>query len=224
MFALQRSVGFRARQDSPARAIAASADGCSEALRRLPRGVCIIAFGQGDRFFGLTATSVSPLSLDPPTILMSVALRSPVSQQFLASRSFGVSALAADHDDLAERFSGGAAIAESELRDGVWSASEQAAPTLANAAAAFDCEHDRVIDHRGHAIVVARVRDARAISASSALVCWRGAYSQLGWTEDEISRAIGVTPVRTKPGVVERLPRRPIEAKESLPPPLHRVD
>jgi hypothetical protein len=32
---------------------------------------------------------------------------------------------------------------------------------------------------------------------SSALVYWRGTFNQLGWTDDEICRAVGVTPRRS---------------------------
>ncbi|GEM_PF-142822 len=204
----QRPVEFprqRARRDAPA--IGAAAD-FPEALRRLPRNVCVIAFEHGERLFGLTATSVSPLSLDPATLLVGVPRRWPVAQQFLASRSFGVSALAADQDALAERFSAGAAIGERERREGGWIGFETAAPTLADATAAFACERDAVFEHRGGAVVIARVLSVRASSGSSALVSWQGVYSQLGWTKDEISRATGQSPVRTKERAVAPFPQR----------------
>jgi flavin reductase (DIM6/NTAB) family NADH-FMN oxidoreductase RutF len=166
-----------------------------EALRRLPRGVSVMTFGEGDERFGLTATSVSSLSLDPPTILVSVNRSSPISREFLRSRSFGVSVLAAGHDALAERFSGGAEIPEAERRDDIWAASVSGVPLLAEAVAAFDCEQDDIMECHGCAVVVGRVHSVRAPGGSSALVYWRGAYNQLGWTEDEISRAVGLSPV-----------------------------
>lgn len=166
-----------------------------EAVRRLPRGVSVISFGAGDERFGLTATSVSSLSLDPPTILVSVNRESPFFREFLRSRSFGVSVLAGGHDALADRFSGGAQIPEAERRrDDVWAASASGVPLLVEAVAAFDCEQDDTMECHGYAVVVGRVRSVRARGGSSALVYWRGAYNQLGWTEDEISRAVGLSP------------------------------
>ena len=177
-------------------AAAPRADGFPEALRRLPRGVSIITFGETKRF-GLTATSVSSLSREPPTILVSVDRRGPLSREFLRSRSFGVSVLAAGHDSLAERFSGGAPIADQEGRpDRIWVSPASGVPLLEDAVATFDCARDDVMECHGHAIVVGSVRGVRLPGKSSALVYWRGAYNRLGWTEEEISRAVGVTPKR----------------------------
>jgi flavin reductase (DIM6/NTAB) family NADH-FMN oxidoreductase RutF len=178
----------------------ASADsgarGFPEALRRLPRGVSVITFGEREHF-GLTATSVSSLSREPPTILVSVDLSAPLSREFLRSPFFGVSVLAAGHDALADRFSLGAPIMEEERQgDKIWVSPESGVPLLVDAVAAFDCERDDVMECHGHAIVVGSVRGVRAPGRSSALVYWRGTYNQLGWSEEEICRAVGVTPTR----------------------------
>jgi flavin reductase (DIM6/NTAB) family NADH-FMN oxidoreductase RutF len=165
-----------------------------EALRRLPRGVSIITLG-GKEPFGLTATSVSSLGRNPPTILVSVDKSISLSRRLLAGRRFGISVLAAGHDDLAERFAGGARISEDSRRSDVWLSPESGVPLLADAVAAFDCELDDTMECHGHAIVVGLVRGVIAPGKCSALVYWRGAYDHLGWTEDEVSRAIGVTPV-----------------------------
>jgi flavin reductase (DIM6/NTAB) family NADH-FMN oxidoreductase RutF len=180
----------RSRRERPE----ANASGFPEALRRLPRGVSIITFGATKRF-GLTATSVSSLSREPPTILVSVDLSAPLSREFLRSESFGVSVLAAGHDDLAEKFSGGALIKDQDGRcDDIWVSPDSGVPLLVDAVAAFDCERDDTMECHGHAIVVGSVRGVRVPGQSSALVYWRGTYNQLGWTEEEISRAVGVTP------------------------------
>src|ERR1700722_1617932 len=42
-----------------------------EALRQLPRAVSVITLQRGADWFGLTATSVSFLSVEPPTLLLS---------------------------------------------------------------------------------------------------------------------------------------------------------
>jgi flavin reductase (DIM6/NTAB) family NADH-FMN oxidoreductase RutF len=168
--------------------------GFPEALRSLPRGVSIITFGETERF-GLTATSVSSLSREPPTILVSIDRSAPLSRQLLRSQLFGVSVLAAGHHSLAERFAGGARITEQDGRhDKIWVSPESGVPLLADAVAAFDCERDDIMECHGHAIVVGVVRGVRAPGKSSALVYWRGTYNQIGWTEEEISRAVGVTP------------------------------
>ena len=58
----------------------------------------------------------------------------------------------------------------------------------------FECEAEETIERHGGAIVVARVRRALIGGGSGALVRWRGVYDQLGWSQDEISRAVGLAP------------------------------
>jgi flavin reductase (DIM6/NTAB) family NADH-FMN oxidoreductase RutF len=188
LLAFRQSRGDRAEQNLC---------GFREALQALPRGVSVITFGDAERF-GLTATSVSTLSREPPTILVSVDRRAPFSKEFLRGRSFGVSVLAAGHDALAERFSGGALIAERDSeRDDLWASPASGVPLLADAVAAFDCERGDVMESHGYAIIVGRVRGVRVRSGASALVYWRGTFNQLGWTDEEICRAVGVTPRRS---------------------------
>jgi flavin reductase (DIM6/NTAB) family NADH-FMN oxidoreductase RutF len=192
MIALSNSaINFQAFKRSRD-ALSASAQ-YPEALRRIPRGVSLLTFIVDDERFGLTATSVSSLSRDPPAILVSVERRSPIGAGFLRCASFGISILSAEDDALAERFSGGAAISEKERRhEQVWATSSSGLPFLTGAAAALDCERDDVMDYHGAAIVVGRVRSVRALGKSSALLCWGGAYNRLGWTDEEIARAVGL--------------------------------
>ena len=191
MFSLSQQVVDFPRRD---RRKAAPAAEIPEALRCLPRGVSVITFVDDGAFVGLTATSVSSLSRDPPSILVSVDRRSSASKAFLQRRWFGISVLAADQDAFAERFSSGATITEAESRnERVWATPAIGAPLLAGAVAAFDCEHDDAIECHGSAIVVGRVRSVPILGGPSALVCWRGGYDRLGWTEQEISRAVGIS-------------------------------
>lgn len=164
-----------------------------DALRRIPRGVSLLTFVLDDQRFGLTTTSVSSLSRDPPAILVSVERRSRIGADFLRSASFGISILPAEDDALADRFSGGALISEKERRhDKIWTMSPSGLPLLAGAAAALDCERDDVMDYHSATIVVGKLRSVRALGKSSALLCWAGAYSRLGWTDEEIARAVGL--------------------------------
>ena len=44
---------------------------CLEAMLQLPRAVSVVSFQRGADWFGVTATSVSSLSVEPPTLLLS---------------------------------------------------------------------------------------------------------------------------------------------------------
>jgi flavin reductase (DIM6/NTAB) family NADH-FMN oxidoreductase RutF len=188
----ESTIDFRAFKRNRGEASNASTE-FPEALRRIPRGVSLLTFVVDDERFGLTATSVSSLSRDPPAILVSVERRSQIAADFLRSASFGISVFSAEDDALAERFSGGAAISEKERHQGkLWTNLPSGLPLLTVAAAALECERDDVMDYHDAGIVVGKVRSVRALGKSSALLWWGGAYNRVGWTDEEIARAVGL--------------------------------
>lgn len=67
---------------------------------------------------------------------------------------------------------------------------------LADAIAVFECEAEDVIARHSHAILIGRLRLASPKPSGGALLYWRGAYNSIGWTDEELSRAIGLSPAR----------------------------
>jgi flavin reductase (DIM6/NTAB) family NADH-FMN oxidoreductase RutF len=166
-----------------------------EALRQLPRGVSVVTFQRGADRFGVTATSLSSLSLEPPTILVSFDGAASISPTATTAATFGVSVLAASHAELADRFGRGAVIetAPDEF-EGSWVTAASGVILRSDAIAAFECESEEVIERHGRAIVIGRIRSVFQAGGSGALVYWRGAYNSIGWTDDEVRRAVGLFP------------------------------
>ena len=76
------------------------------AMRHLVGAVSIITVGHGDDVSGMTVTSLSSLSVEPPSLIVSVnraASSWPLLQRY---GSFGVNILSSGQRDIAERFSG----------------------------------------------------------------------------------------------------------------------
>jgi flavin reductase (DIM6/NTAB) family NADH-FMN oxidoreductase RutF len=164
-----------------------------EALRCLPRAVSIVTFERGDDHIGVTATSLSSLSLEPPTILVSFDCAASVSPAAARAASFGVSVLAASHIELADCFGRPALIAASDESEG-WVTAASGVVLRSDAIAAFECEREEVIERHGRAIVIGRIRNIFRAGGSGALVYWLGAYNSIGWTDDEVRRAVGLFP------------------------------
>jgi flavin reductase (DIM6/NTAB) family NADH-FMN oxidoreductase RutF len=168
---------------------------CVEALRQLPRAVSVVTFQRGADWFGVTATSVSSLSVDPPTLLLSFDGGARISPATALQAPFGVSVLAASHAEIADRFGRGALVeASSDDVEGSWVAAASGVVLRSDAVAALECESEEIIDRHGRAIVIGRIRNVFKIGGSGALVYWRGAYNSIGWTEDEVRRAVGPFP------------------------------
>ena len=164
-----------------------------DAARRLPRGVAIVSLGAGDDRAGLTA-AVSFLSAEPPRLLLCVERNWPAYSLLARYGAFAVNVLSADQRELAERFSAAGLAEAQRFAHGRWLRLPSGLPCLADGLVAFDCELAETIERGAGAIVIGRVRRVLIGGGSGALLSWRGAYDQVGWSSDEISRAIGLTP------------------------------
>lgn len=181
----------------PARTGLTDATGTSfrEAMRQIARGVSVITLGAGEDRAGLTATSVCPLSADPPTLLVCVDRWSSSTLALARLGAFAVNVLAADQREVAELFAGGSAPSgPGRFKADRWLTLPSGVSALAGSAAVIECEIDELIERGVHAIVIGRVRRAFAGGGSGALVSWRGSYDPVGWSSDEIARAVGLSP------------------------------
>jgi flavin reductase (DIM6/NTAB) family NADH-FMN oxidoreductase RutF len=184
---------------APAAPPDADPDAFRLAMRQLASGVSIVTLGEGDARNGLTATSVSSLSADPPTLIVCVNRSASLYPRLTKGERIGVSVLAAGHTEYADAFAGRTALkGPDRFRDGRWTTTVGGVSILVDAIAAFECEIDELVERGSHAIVIGRVVAALARPACGALIYWRGAYDQVGWSADQISRAVGVTPVADK--------------------------
>jgi flavin reductase (DIM6/NTAB) family NADH-FMN oxidoreductase RutF len=150
-----------------------------EAMRHLAGGVAIVTAGRDEGRVGMTATSVTSLSAEPPTLLVCINRSASLRPALDRAGHFAVNLLGDRHQGLADRFAGRHGVAGHErFARGRWSTLATGAPVLADALAAFDCGIEEIIERHSHAIVVGRVQAVR-ITAAAALVYWHGGYERL---------------------------------------------
>jgi flavin reductase (DIM6/NTAB) family NADH-FMN oxidoreductase RutF len=166
------------------------------ALRHLAGGVSVITVGRGKDITGMTVTSVSSLSVDPPSLVVSIN-RAASSWPLLKRHGFfGVNILTADQLDVAERFAGKDGLKGAERFAGAtWTTGASGVPLLVGALAAIDCEAEDIIERHSHAIVIGRVLDLRLSSRTAALAYWQGQYVAIDQNEDAIRLAEVSLPV-----------------------------
>ena len=170
-----------------------SADDFRNAMRRLTGGVSVITAGRGRDISGMTVTSVTSLSVEPPALIVAVN-RSASSWPLIRRYGFfGVNILGADQLEVAERFAGKDGIKGAARFAGAdWFARASGVPLLAGALAAIDCEVEEVVQRHSHAIVIGRVLDLAVSPRSAALAYWQGQYLAIDRDED-----IAVSPLRS---------------------------
>jgi flavin reductase (DIM6/NTAB) family NADH-FMN oxidoreductase RutF len=138
----------------------------------------------------MTVTSVSSLSVDPPTLIVSINRQSSSWPLLKRHGFFGVNILTADQLDVAERFTGKDGLKGADRFAGAqWTTRVSGVPLLVGALAAIDCEAEDIIERHSHAIVVGRVLDIQASRRTAALSYWRGQYVAIDRNEDAVGFA-----------------------------------
>lgn len=126
-----------------------------EAFRRHAQGVTIVTtVDQFGNQWGMTATAVSSVSLDPPLLMVCIDNRSPLTGPLSAGAGFVVHVLTAAQDELARHF---ASPLEDKL-DGVrHSFARNGCARLNDALASLECATDAVHPAGDHTIYIGRV-------------------------------------------------------------------
>jgi flavin reductase (DIM6/NTAB) family NADH-FMN oxidoreductase RutF len=140
-------------------------------LRRVygtfPTGVAALAALVGDQPQGIAVSSFTPVSLDPPMVLVCVAHTSTTWPSLGQAPRLGISILAAGQEQACRQLS---------ARDGDrfagldWHATDDGAVLFDGASAWFECSVDQQTRAGDHDIVVLRVHDLDGDHAVSPLV------------------------------------------------------
>jgi flavin reductase (DIM6/NTAB) family NADH-FMN oxidoreductase RutF len=167
-----------------------SSDHFRSAMRHLAGGVSVITAGRGKDITGMTVTSVSSLSVDPPTLIVSINRESSSWPLLKRHGFFGVNLLAADQLDVAERFTGKGGLKGADRFAGAqWTTLVSGVPLLVGALSAIDCEAEDIIERHSHAVVVGRVLDIQTSPRTAALAYWQGRYVAIDQDEDAVRLA-----------------------------------
>lgn len=167
------------------------------AMRQLTGGVSVITAGKGRDISGMTVTSVSSLSVDPPSLIVSLNRESSSWPLVKRYGFFGVNILTSDQVDIAERFTGKGGLKGADRFAGApWATRASGVPLLADALAAIDCEVEDVVERHSHAIVIGRVLDVAVSARTAALAYWQGRYVAIDQDEDAAKLAEVSVPVR----------------------------
>jgi flavin reductase (DIM6/NTAB) family NADH-FMN oxidoreductase RutF len=167
------------------------------AMRQLTGGVSVITAGKGRDISGMTVTSVSSLSVDPPSLIVSLNRESSSWPLVKRYGVFGVNILTSDQIDIADRFTGKGGLKGADRFGGArWTTRASGVPLLADALAAIDCEVEDVIERHSHAIVIGRVLDVAVSTRTAALAYWQGRYVAIGQDEDAVKLAEVSVPAR----------------------------
>ncbi len=138
-------------------------------------GVTVITVDAGDTIHGMTANSLTSVSLDPLLLLVCVDRRARMANIIVEAGRFGVSILRADQEPISRHFAGRPdpelALSFTHLAG---------APVLASSMAALACRVERVLDGGDHLIVLGQVEALHSDpDPVSPLLYFKGQYCSL---------------------------------------------
>jgi flavin reductase ActVB len=144
-----------------------------EAFRRHAEGATIVTtIDEFGNEMGITATSVTSGSLDPPLVLVCISNRSWMLGPLTAGASFIVHFLTADQENLARQF---AHPGPDKFEGTSYRFARSGCPRLGGVLASLECVFHASYPCGDHTIVIGRVVDVRlGVESGSALVFFGG--------------------------------------------------
>lgn len=145
-------------------------------MRRSAQGVTVVCTRHQERLFGLTVSSFTSVSLEPPLILVSVSKKT-YSHSYLAdSVRFSVSVLADDQAKVASVFSGRAGDPANKFKEVPFVMGPEGSPLISGALCWIECMRWRVYDGGDHSLILGQVLAASVQRLASPLVFSEGRY------------------------------------------------
>lgn len=126
------------------------------AMRHAASSVAIVTACSAGKVYGMTATAMTSVSMDPPSLLIAVNREASVHNPIHSTRRFCVNLLGARHESCCKIFSN-RAEREKRFEVGDWGHDEHGIPYLRDAQAALFCELDKMVDYGTHTIFIGRV-------------------------------------------------------------------
>ena len=147
-------------------------------MRRAPASVAVLTVDTGSEKLGLTVSSLTSLSIDPPLVGVSIAREAAMHELLREAGGFAASLLAGGQEWLAQHFARGVPPI------GMWNGisteeASGAAPLIAGALGSLEC---RLVGEHAvgdHTLFVGEVEAVRLGAAAPPLVFHDGTYRDL---------------------------------------------
>jgi flavin reductase (DIM6/NTAB) family NADH-FMN oxidoreductase RutF len=149
-----------------------------EGLRRLAKAVVVITCQHDGARYAMTATAVSELSMEPPSLLICVNRSASLHAPLSAKAGFCVNVLHRAHTDISA-LCRGIALGDARFPLGRWEAAAGGIPYLADAQASFLCRHEQSLDYGTHCIVIGLVEKVLTHGSVDPLVYVDGTYGHV---------------------------------------------
>lgn len=155
------------------------ADLLRQAMRFWVTGVTIVTAAYQGVQHGMTVSSFTSLSLTPAQVLVSLAQNTRTHDLVARSRFFGISVLAANQQDVSNRFAGRAVDEHNRLTGLDTFTLSSGAPMISGALAHLDCRVVTTLGSGTHTIFIGEVLATQNVEEGDPLIYFNRDYKKL---------------------------------------------
>ncbi|PJZ45628.1 flavin reductase family protein [Leptospira brenneri] len=135
----------------------ASTDQFKSSLSLWASGVCVITYASSQKKGGITVSSFSSVSLEPPLVLFCLAKDSSAKEPIEKAGNFAVNILSSEQKQISADFASGS-LDKAVVLEGLNPQTlSTGAPILRDCLASLDCKVDQVIEAGDHWILIGLV-------------------------------------------------------------------
>ncbi len=150
--------------------------GLKEAMRVFPQGVTVVTTHTREGPKGITVSSFTSISLNPPLVMVSLARGSDLHDIFTKVGYFAVNFLADDQKSISDLFAGRVQV--KDRFEGVkYHPGVTKSPIVDGVRAAIECKVWRVYDGGDHSIILGEVVEASSFNGRRPLVYYTQQYT-----------------------------------------------
>lgn len=139
-------------------------------MRKAASSVCVVTTEGPSGRFGVTVSSMTSVSMEPPSILVCVNKDNFVASAVLGNRVFCVNMLREDQSSISDLFAGRQGSEINRFECGRWTESQTKCPALLGAATVFDCSLAESHLFGSHVVLIGKVVSVVNHPTSLALV------------------------------------------------------
>jgi flavin reductase (DIM6/NTAB) family NADH-FMN oxidoreductase RutF len=154
-------------------------DDFKAALGSWAAGVTVVTTRQDRLVYGITASSFTSLSLDPPLVLVCIANSNKLATMVQETQHFAVSILADDQEKVSAYFAISGREPVEHFEDFGTIEMHTGSPIISGALAHLDCELDLAIAGGDHTIAIGKVLGAASDASKKPLLYYRRSYRGL---------------------------------------------
>jgi flavin reductase (DIM6/NTAB) family NADH-FMN oxidoreductase RutF len=154
-----------------------------QAMRRMAASVSIVSTADTGRGYAMTATAVTSVSLEPPSLLVCVNQRAGIYGALEQGRPFCINILNGNQRTLAELCSQGPQTRD-RFAIGQWQNNAAGIPYLPDAQANIFCINDKSLCYASHTIFIGRVESVTMHGEVSPLIYLDGTYMAANTLQD----------------------------------------